>query len=362
MHLLLPLDLRLLSFRFSRSLLLAACLLNTFVVSLSCDLQVEKWETTGDGTLSVCLSFGPPVAKSACSPPWSSAAYSSAVASSSADSQWYQVGHPASLGSLYFPTLDYINKVISASLGRLGALGQNTPWDWNDSFITFLSTSLSDPENPRAGYLVTNEMMGRWEATLFFNPIIEFQVSEHRLKDHHRTGGVELHVGHEVQQFHPFLGRPSIQTHHLLASFVHFRNTDAMKKAFSNTQILYSKLGRDLPLPDWFHDLPLKPENLQTPPDYALPWLKLRAFILLMLEQDGGWTHHTGIKAITQATLEEFEGVMKNRLIPLLKRKNNQKDWYVKNSAATNEGSTSETSQSGGIGRGQRSGGSSRSH
>ncbi|KAJ3763079.1 hypothetical protein EV360DRAFT_66548 [Lentinula raphanica] len=241
MHLLLPLDLHLLSFRFSRSLLLAACLLNTFVASLSCELQVEKWETTGDGTLSA--------------------------------------GHPASLGSLYFPTLDYINKVISASL-----------------------------------------------ATLFFNLIIEFQVSEHRLKDHHRTGGVELHVGHEVQQFHPFLGRPSIQTHHLLDSFVHFRNTDAMKRAFSNTQVLCSKLGRDLPLPDWFHDLPLKPENLQTPPDYALPWLKLRAFILLMSEQDGGWTHHTGIKAITQVTLEEFEGVMKNQLIPLLKRKNNQKD------------------------------------
>ncbi|KAJ3728386.1 hypothetical protein C8R42DRAFT_638182 [Lentinula raphanica] len=291
------------------------------------ELKVEK-ETTENGSLSVCLTFGRPVGKRLCSP------YSSATASSA----WHQTEDSVSLGFVYFYDYDHMRHIFDQVPRGTASLGERTPWGYADGIIIYLSISLSGLEDPRVHYVITDEIMERWEGILLEEPMFHLQVYEYRHETQRlMTGGVELRVGGEVVEFHPSLDQPPVTSRKVFDDFVHFRNIAAIKNALFKTKMELqseseSESEMNQPLPIWFIEQAQKEEtrvDLESPPEWIFPWLQIEEF---------------AIKAIESGTLDLCRKTVKSRMTDLLRQKKTTTDTAARHkakSAAKKSGSSS---------------------
>ncbi|KAJ3728424.1 hypothetical protein C8R42DRAFT_716358 [Lentinula raphanica] len=308
-------DSRLLSSRLPRSLLLATCLLNTFVAAptpaIRCELKLEQ-RATDDGSLLLCLAFGELAGKSVCS------ARSPAVASWS----WNQIQQPVSLGFVYFGTLERMDHTLNTLPRGPTTLGESTPWEYIDGIIALLS---------RSGLIVDDGIKKHWEETLYNALHTPLKVWEYKLKaNSKKTGDVRLRVGDKVKEFsHEDKDTsPKLSSKEVFSGLVHFRDGAAMERAFSHAEKARSKSETDppLPLPKWFTELvskgEIKLDSNSKLPDWVFPLLRLHEFIKLLSNEDGGWTcYKPGVKAITADTWKDWEDFMKQQVTTLAEQK-----------------------------------------
>ncbi|KAJ3728388.1 hypothetical protein C8R42DRAFT_716330 [Lentinula raphanica] len=192
---LLPLfDSRLLSYRLPRSLLLAACLLNTFVAAppskrelaprdvrepVKYDLQLMKWKATGHDGAEVettCLYFGN--WNKLCSPYTLSADIrlkpNIFPVSFLPDTSWNQIGGSRiSLGEAQFASESYRDHILQVN--RLPPY-TGIPLEDIHNFMIYLSTSFSATESK---FVVTADTMEKWKQTLIEESSIKFELKEY---------------------------------------------------------------------------------------------------------------------------------------------------------------------------------------
>ncbi|KAJ3770602.1 hypothetical protein FB446DRAFT_806921 [Lentinula raphanica] len=320
------------SFHLPRTLLLAVCFLNTFVVALSAlellELLLQKYTSKSPKEpIRLCLSFvglelqPNPI----CTP-------------SSPSTSWLPSGVPSiSLGHAYFANKEhgeYIFNSLRHSLVPSEGQDERTPWEYVDGIMTFLSMSYSGLQNPVT--VLTEETLKTWEGILLENTPTRLEVREYitSSKDQRSTGDLKVLVGEEAMMFHgsnmkslKLKPRPSFS-----GVVVHFRNKAVMKKALSEIHELASK-SNDEP-PPWLVGLVAK-GNSKKLPKYCVAWTRVNKFMELLSERDSGYVHHRSVKAITSSTLSEWEIVWKGGLESLVKSKKQMNDsrtrYYMKN-------------------------------
>ncbi|KAJ3711939.1 hypothetical protein C8R42DRAFT_687760 [Lentinula raphanica] len=329
------------SFHLPRTLLLAVCFLNTFVVALSGTAQTHDpqepvsyelllQKSTSESPqepIRLCLSFvglelqPNPI----CTP-------------SSPSTSWLPSGVPSiSLGHAYFANKEhgeYIFNSLRHSLVPSEGQDERTPWEYVDGIMTFLSMSYSGLQNPVT--VLTEETLKTWEGILLENTPTRLEVREYitSSKDQRSTGDLKVLVGEEAMMFHgsnmkslKLKPRPSFS-----GVVVHFRNKAVMKKALSEIHELASK-SNDEP-PPWLVGLVAK-GNPKKLPKYCVAWTRVNKFMKLLSERDSGYVHHRSVKAITSSTLSEWEIVWKGGLESLVKSKKQMNDsrtrYYMKN-------------------------------
>ncbi|KAJ3832851.1 hypothetical protein EV361DRAFT_950643 [Lentinula raphanica] len=344
---LLPLfDSRLLSYRLPRSLLLTACLLNTFVAAppskrelaprdvrepVKYDLQLMKWKATGHDGAEVettCLYFGN--WNKLCSPYTLSADIrlkpNIFPVSFLPDTSWNQIGGSRiSLGEAQFASESYRDHILQVT--RLPPY-TGIPLEDIHNFMIYLSTSFSATETK---FVVTADTMEKWKQTLIEESSIKFEVKEYVYESsYHKSGDIIFYVGTNFFDFRvkesadTVTPSPLVEVRRTFPGHLCFRNDTVMKDVLSQIDKI-SRSKSDLPLPNWFIELvsqkgyQLDMKNL---PNWIHPWLRFDGVMESLRTTNSGWIFDTDtVKVLSSNTLESWKSMRIIRLSALIRQK-----------------------------------------